>query len=100
MQNARFENAMYERGVLDNRISEFDDDEVHIEEHKQFILQIKFRLLEKRYPEYAKAIIDHLKEHQARIDEKIKKQSRRRYYPPHRKELIHNGRRKQQEFVF
>ncbi len=70
VQNARFENAMFERGVIDNNISEFDDDEVHVEEHKQYILQLKFRLLEKRYPAYAQAIVDHVKEHQARLDAK------------------------------
>lgn len=70
VQNARFENAMFEKGSIDNKINEYDDDEVHVEEHKQYILQLKFRLLEKRYPAYAQAIMNHVKEHQARLDAK------------------------------
>ena len=67
MQTAQRENVFFERGVIPE-VSEFDDHEIHIEEHLRYIMQMSFRILRHKKPEYAKAFEEHIKEHKNRIN--------------------------------
>ncbi len=62
IQAAQRENEFFEGGVVP-KISEFDDHDIHIEEHLRYILQMKFSLLKSKKPEYAEALENHLREH-------------------------------------
>lgn len=62
IQAAQRENAFFEEGVIPE-ISDFDDHEVHIEEHLRYVLQMDFQLLKKKKPEYASALEAHLSMH-------------------------------------
>lgn len=63
MQNAQRENGFFENGILPE-VSEYDDHEIHVEEHLRYILQMKFRILKYKKPDYAAAMEAHLREHQ------------------------------------
>lgn len=65
IQAAQRENTFFENGVVPE-VSEFDEHDIHIEEHLRYILQMKFQVLKHRKPEYAKALENHLKEHKER----------------------------------
>ena len=69
IQSAQRENAFFEEGVLPE-VSEFDEHEIHIEEHLRYILQMDFQLLKHRKPEYAKALEDHLRQHKEIVAQK------------------------------
>ena len=73
IQSAQRENVFFENGVVPE-VSEFDEHEIHIEEHLRYILQMDFLLLKKKKPEYAKALENHLKQHKALIAEEEQKQ--------------------------
>ena len=62
IQSAQRENVFFENGVVPE-VSDFDEHEIHIEEHLRYILQMDFQLLKKRKPEYAQALENHLKQH-------------------------------------
>lgn len=62
IQAAQRENEFFESGVLPE-VSEFDEHEIHIEEHLRYILQMDFHILKMRKPEYAQALEMHLKQH-------------------------------------
>ena len=62
IQAAQRENVFFENGVIPE-ISDFDDHEVHIEEHLRYVLQIDFQLLKKKKPEFASALEAHLSMH-------------------------------------
>lgn len=62
MQAAQRENAFFENGVIPE-VSEYDDHKIHEEEHLRYVLQMDFRLLKLKKPEYAKALEDHIKIH-------------------------------------
>ena len=64
IQSAQRENVFFENGVIP-KISDFDNHEIHIEEHLRYILQMDFHLLKNKKPEYAKALEDHLRKHKA-----------------------------------
>lgn len=72
MQAAQRENVYFENGVLPD-ISDFDAHEIHVEEHLRYVLQMDFRLLKMKKPEYAEALENHIREHQRIIDEEEKK---------------------------
>lgn len=59
---AQRENIFFENGVIPN-VSEFDDHDIHIEEHMRYILQMRFQKLKLMHPEYAAAIEEHIREH-------------------------------------
>lgn len=63
LQKAQRENAMFTDGVIP-KVSEFDNHEVHIDEHMRYVLQINFDVLKRSKPEYAKAFEDHIRIHQ------------------------------------
>ena len=62
IQAAQRENVFFENGVIPE-ISDFDEHEIHIEEHLRYVLQMEFQLLKKKKPEYAEALENHLKQH-------------------------------------
>lgn len=67
IQSAQRENVFFENGVIPE-ISDFDEHEIHIEEHLRYVLQMDFQLLKKRKPEYAQALENHLRQHKQIID--------------------------------
>ena len=62
MQAAQRENVFFESGVTP-QMSEFDNHEIHIEEHMRYILQMKFQILKMKKPEYAPIIEAHINQH-------------------------------------
>ena len=68
IQAAQRENSFFESGVIPE-ISEFDEHDIHIEEHLRYILQMDFQLLKMKKPEYAQALENHLNEHKQRLAE-------------------------------
>ena len=62
IQSAQRENVFFENGVIPE-VSEFDEHEIHIEEHLRYILQMDFQLLKNKKPEYAEALENHLRQH-------------------------------------
>ena len=62
IQAAQRENVFFENGVVP-KVSDFDEHEIHIEEHLRYVLQMDFQLLKNRKPEYAQALENHLKQH-------------------------------------
>lgn len=62
IQAAQRENVFFENGVIP-KVSEFDEHEIHIEEHLRYILQMNFQILKHKKPEYAAALENHLREH-------------------------------------
>lgn len=62
IQAAQRENVFFENGVIP-KVSEFDEHEIHIEEHLRYILQMDFQLLRHKKPDYASALEAHLREH-------------------------------------
>lgn len=67
IQAAQRENVFFENGVIP-KMSEFDDHEIHIEEHLRYILQMDFQLLKIKKPDYAAALENHLREHKAMVE--------------------------------
>lgn len=62
IQTAQRENIFFENGVIP-KVSDYDEHDIHIEEHLRYILQMDFQLLKHKKPEYAQALENHLKEH-------------------------------------
>lgn len=62
VQAAQRENVFFENGVVP-KVSEFDNHDIHIEEHMRYILQMDFQILKIKKPEYAAAFENHLREH-------------------------------------
>ena len=62
IQAAQRENVFFENGVIPE-VSDFDEHEIHIEEHLRYVLQMDFQLLKKKKPEYAEALENHLRQH-------------------------------------
>lgn len=62
IQAAQRENVFFENGVLPE-VSDFDEHEIHIEEHLRYVLQMDFQLLKSRKPEYAQALENHIRKH-------------------------------------
>lgn len=72
-QAAQRENVFFENGVIPE-ISEIDDHEIHAEEHKIYMLQMKFQLLKMKKPQYAEALMAHLKQHEAILAERAQRE--------------------------
>lgn len=64
IQSAQRENVFFENGVIPE-VSEFDEHEIHIDEHLRYFLQMDFQILKKNKPDYAKAFEAHIKQHKA-----------------------------------
>ena len=71
MQAAQRENVFFENGVMP-KVSDFDEHEIHIEEHLRYVLQMDFQLLKMKKPEYAEALENHIKEHKQIIENEEK----------------------------
>lgn len=67
--NARRENDYLGAGVIPE-IYEYDDDSVHIAEHKRYALQYKYKRFRERSPSLCEAFDKHIKDHEARIAQK------------------------------
>lgn len=67
MQAAQRENSFFEEGVIP-KVSEFDEHEIHVEEHLRYVLQMDFQLLKHKKPEYAEALENHIREHQQIVE--------------------------------
>lgn len=74
IQAAQRENSFFERGSLPE-VSEFDDHQIHEEEHLRYILQMDFQILKMNKPEYAAALEDHLRRHRAIIKEEKQREA-------------------------
>ena len=68
MQAAQRENVFFEQGVIP-QISDFDNHEIHIEEHMRYILQMDFHIMKMKKPEWAAVLESHLREHQAAVQQ-------------------------------
>ena len=68
MQAAQRENVFFEQGVMP-QVSEFDNHEIHIEEHMRYILQMDFHIMKMKKPEWAAVLESHLREHQAAVQQ-------------------------------
>ena len=66
IQSAQRENVFFENGVVPE-ISDFDEHEIHIEEHLRYVLQMDFQLLKNKKPEYAEALENHLRQHKEAV---------------------------------
>ncbi len=62
---AKRENVFFEKGVLPE-LSELDDDNIHLEEHKRYALQMDFQILKLKKPEWAAAFEKHIAAHEER----------------------------------
>ncbi len=73
IQAAQRENIFFESGVIP-KVSDYDEHNIHIEEHLRYILQMDFQILKHKKPEYAAALENHLKEHKqmAELEEQKK----------------------------
>lgn len=69
LKNANRENSYLESGVIPER-GQYDDDEVHVEEHIKYALGADYRQLQHRAPEYCKMFDNHIADHRAKIKEK------------------------------
>ena len=67
IQAAQRENVFFEEGVIP-KVSEFDEHEIHIEEHLRYILQMDFQILKHKKPEYAQILENHIREHKQIIE--------------------------------
>ena len=66
IQAAQRENVFFENGVVPE-VSDFDEHEIHIEEHLRYVLQMDFQLLKNKKPEYAEALENHLRQHKEAV---------------------------------
>lgn len=62
IQAAQNENVFFETGSLPE-VSEFDNHDIHVEEHLRYIKQMDFQILKLKRPNYAKALEDHIRLH-------------------------------------
>lgn len=74
VQAAQRENVFFENGSIPE-LSEFDDHEIHIEEHMRYILQMDFKLLKMKKPKYAEAIEEHIRQHKKAAEEEKMKEA-------------------------
>ena len=70
---ARRENAYLEQGVIPTR-TQYDDDAIHLDEHKRYAISMDYKLLQRNMPEYAKKFDEHIATHEAEIQKKQARQ--------------------------
>ena len=63
-KNAQRENTYFEAGSIPEVDDQLDDHGIHLQVHKRFALSMRFRVLERRSPEYARAFREHLAQHE------------------------------------
>lgn len=69
VQSAQRETVYMRSGAFCD-INSYDDDEIHAEEHKRFILSTEFEQLRRKKPQWAELILAHYNAHEAKINEK------------------------------
>lgn len=69
-QKAQRENTFFLNGVIPQR-GEYDDDDIHLYEHKKFVLQMKFIIMQQKNKEYCDRFYAHMKEHEMAITQKV-----------------------------
>ena len=63
-KNAQRENTYFEAGSIPEVDGQLDDHGIHLQVHKRFALSMRFRVLERRSPEYARAFREHIAQHE------------------------------------
>ena len=74
MQAAQRENTFFEKQNVIPEISEFDDHEIHIDEHKRYILQENFHIMKLKDPNQASLMESHIKAHQEAVAAEMQNQ--------------------------
>lgn len=69
VQSAQRETVYMRSGAFCD-INPYDDDDIHAEEHKRFILSAEFEQLRRKKPEWAELILAHYQAHEARSEQK------------------------------
>ncbi|MCI8590211.1 MAG: hypothetical protein HFE77_05820 [Clostridiales bacterium] len=77
MKRAKRENSLLLTGTPPE-ISEFDNDDVHIEEHRRFALQLRFDALRVKRPDLAGAFSDHIHAHMERSSQHAESENSKR----------------------
>lgn len=67
IQAAQRENAYFDVGIIPE-VTEFDNHEVHLEEHERYYYQMDFQLLKRKHKDYAQAFEDHMRNHKKALD--------------------------------
>ena len=67
-QAAQRENVFFEQGVIPE-VSEFDNHDIHIEEHMRYILQMDFRVLKMKRAKWAAVMEEHIRQHKQAIQQ-------------------------------
>lgn len=71
LKRAKRENSLLLAGKTP-QLGEFDQDEIHIEEHRRFALQLRFDALRLRRPDLAEAFCQHIRAHVERSEKHVK----------------------------
>lgn len=66
---ARRENTFLEHGVIPQR-TQYDDDIIHLDEHKRYAISMDFKLLQKNMPDFARKFDEHIAVHEAEVNKK------------------------------
>lgn len=66
---ARRENTFLESGVIPTRTL-YDDDAIHVEEHKRYAISMDYKLLCKKMPDFARKFDEHIAVHQKELQTK------------------------------
>ncbi|MCI8331336.1 MAG: hypothetical protein HFE78_00705 [Clostridiales bacterium] len=74
MKRAKRENSLLLTGKPPE-IGEFDNDDVHIEEHRRFALQLRFDALRTKRPDLAQAFSDHIHAHMERSGQRAESEN-------------------------
>ncbi len=92
IQAAQRENAFLENGIVP-KISDFDDNKIHIEEHLRYVLQMNFQILKYKKPSLAAELENHIKEHKqmAELEETRAMAQRMGAVVPQIEESVNNG---------
>lgn len=70
IQRAERENALFSERLIIPRIRDVDDDDIHIEYHKSFVLETKFELLMDSNKNACELFENHIKMHEERLNQK------------------------------
>lgn len=67
IQAAQRENSFFDNGIIPE-VTEFDDHDVHLDEHMRYYYQMDFQLLKAKKPDYAQAFEDHMRNHKKALE--------------------------------
>ncbi len=66
---ARRENAFFEQGVIPTR-TQYDDDAIHLDEHRRYAVSMDYKLLQRNMPELARRFDEHITVHEREVQKK------------------------------